>query len=72
MSIVPRRLPPSTDVGRGPLPRVSQEDREALVRREWREGDVQRNLAVAAMARMPFEQAREVAVAATPAERPLV
>ena len=42
------------------------------MRREWREGDVHHNLAVAAMAGMPFEHAREVAVAATPAERPLV
>jgi hypothetical protein len=51
---------------------VTPEDREALVRREWREGDVQHNIAVAAMAGMPFEQAREVAVAATPSEGPLV
>jgi hypothetical protein len=54
------------------MPQVTHEDREALVRREWREGDVQHNLAVAAMAGMAFEQARQVAVAATPAERPLL
>jgi hypothetical protein len=71
MSTAPR-LPSRTIPGRGPLPSVSRDDREALVRREWREGDVHHNLAVAAMAGMPFEQAREVAVAATPAERPLV
>lgn len=67
-----RRPPSSTTLGRGPLPRVTRDEREALVRREWREGDVHHNLAVAAMAGMPFEQAREVAVAATAAERPLV
>jgi hypothetical protein len=71
MSATPH-LPSSRPVARGPLPRVTQEDRRTLVRREWREGDVQHNLAVAAMAGMPFEQARQVAVAATPAERPLV
>ena len=68
----PPRPPSSTNARRGPLPRVTRGDREALVRREWREGDMHHNLAVAAMAGMPFEQAREVAVAATPAERPLV
>jgi hypothetical protein len=71
MSTAPH-LPSSTTPGRGPLPRVTRDDREALVRREWREGDVNHNLAVAAMAGMPFEQAREVAVAVTPAEHPLV
>ncbi len=71
MSTSPR-VHPSAIPGPGPLPRVTRDDREALVRREWREGDVNHNLAVAAMAGMPFEQAREVAVAATPAEHPLV
>ena len=71
MSTAPRR-PSRTAAGRGPSPKVTPEDREAFVRREWREGDVQHNVAVAAMAGMTFEQAREVAVAATPAERPLV
>lgn len=71
MSTAPR-LPSSTTPGRGPLRRVTRDEREALVRREWREGDVHHNLAVAAMAGMPFEQARAVAVAATPSDRPLV
>jgi hypothetical protein len=71
MSTTPR-VPSTPIVTRGPLPVVTHDDREALVRREWREGDVQHNLAVAAMAGMPFEQARQVAVAATPAEHPLV
>jgi len=71
MSTAPR-IPSSTAAGRRPAPRVTQDEREALVRREWREGDVHHNLAVAALAGMPFEQAREVAVAATPVERPLL
>jgi hypothetical protein len=71
MSTTPR-VPSTPNVARGPLPRVTYDDRQALVRREWREGDVQHNLAVAALAGTPFEQARQVAVAATPAERPLL
>jgi hypothetical protein len=71
MSTTPH-VPSTPIVERGPLPRVTHDDRQALVRREWREGDVQHNLAVAALAGMPFEQARQVAVAATPAERPLL
>lgn len=71
MSTTPH-VPSTPIVARGPLPRVTYDDRKALVRREWREGDVQHNLAVAALAGMPFEQARQVAVAATPAERPLL
>ena len=68
-----RRHAHSTPIAaRGPLPLVTHDDREALVRREWREGDVQHNLAIAAMAGMPFELARRVAVAATPAERSLL
>lgn len=61
------RLPPS-DTPEGPPPPATQAQREALVRKEWREGDIHHNLAVAALAGMPFEQAREVAVAATPDE----
>lgn len=71
MSTTPH-APSTPIVARGPLPRVTYDDRRALVRREWREGDVQHNLAVAALAGMPFEQARQVAVAATPDERPLL
>jgi hypothetical protein len=68
----PPRAPSTPIIARGPVPHATHDDREALVRREWREGDVQHNLAVAAMAGMAFEQARQVAVAATPAERPLL
>jgi hypothetical protein len=68
----PPRTASTPSVARAPMQRETQDDREALVRREWREGDVQHNLAVAAMAGMPFEQARQVAVAATPVEHPLV
>ena len=68
----PPRVPSTPSAAPGPLPLVTHDDREALVRREWREGDVQHNLAVAAMAGMPFELARQIAVAATPAERSLL
>ena len=71
MSTTPH-APSTPIVARWLLPRVTYDDRRALVRREWREGDVQHNLAVAALAGMPFEQARQVAVAATPDERPLL
>jgi hypothetical protein len=68
----PPRLPPSDTPEGAPLPRTTQADREALVRQEWREGDIHHNLAVAALAGMSFEQARELAVAATPDERSLL
>jgi hypothetical protein len=70
MTPAPRRSPSQTP--EGAPPRATQADREALVRQEWREGDIHHNLAVAALAGMPFEQAREVAVAATPDERSLL
>jgi hypothetical protein len=56
--------------GGASLQQLTQAEREALVRREWREGDMQHNLAVAVLAGMPFEHARELALASTPDERP--
>jgi hypothetical protein len=60
-------LPPPA----GSAPRDSPAERVALLRRHWREGDMSHNLAVAAMAGLPFEQARQLALLPPPARRPL-
>lgn len=49
-------LPPGRAAPDSPAERV------ALLRRHWREGDMSHNLAVAAMAGLPFEQARQLAL----------
>jgi hypothetical protein len=55
----------------GSTPRDSPADRVALLRRHWREGDMSHNLAVAAMAGLPFEQARQLALLPPREPRPL-
>ena len=56
----------------GSAPRDSPAERVALVRRHWREGDISHNLAVAAMAGLPFEQARQLALLPSSAHLPLL
>jgi hypothetical protein len=68
-SAAPSGRPPPPPAGSAP--RESPAERVALLRRHWREGDISHNLAVAAMAGLPFEQARQLALLPPREPRPL-